>query len=515
MPDTTALPSSTTTALRVLTVATFVVVLNETVLVNALPQLMSSLEIDERAAQWLSTGFMLTLAVVIPTTGWLLQRLGTLPAFRLAMGLFLVGTLASALAPSFGFLLAGRVVQASGTAVMMPLLMTTLLRLVPPHRRGRVMGNVTLAISVAPALGPTVSGLVLQWLTWRWLFGLVLPIALLVTVLGLRALRAARVPDAEGPRPAMDLLSVGLTAIGFGFLVYGLAEAGKGSGGGSVPVLALLVGAAGVGLFVWRQLHLQRTGEPLLDLRTLLHRPFTVALLLMSTAFMALMGVMILLPLYLQQVRELSVLATGLILMPGGLVMGLMGPHVGRLYDRLGPRPLVVPGSLLLLAALGGLVYAAAAGPWWTFLVCHVVASIGLALLFTPAFTTGLAALPSRLYPYGSATLGTLQQVAAAAGTALSVAVLAWRQADLRAGGADEVAALDGGTQTALLVAVVLGVVVVVLASLLRGSPGGEQGPEEAHEAVVEDADAQRPVTPEEARAGDVAPDRAEAPSLG
>ncbi|GGK61396.1 DHA2 family efflux MFS transporter permease subunit [Ornithinimicrobium pekingense] len=470
----TALPSSTTTVLRVLTIATFVVVLNETVLVNALPQLMSSLDVDERTAQWLSTGFMLTLAVVIPTTGWLLQRLGTEAAFRLAMGLFLTGTLAAALAPSFPLLLVGRIVQASGTAVMMPLLMTTLLRLVPPHRRGRVMGNVTLAISVAPALGPTVSGLVLQWLSWRWLFGLVLPIALVVALLGLRALRTARVPDADGPRPSLDLVSVALTAVGFGSLIYGLSEAG-GGGRGALPVAALVAGALGVALFVRRQLALQRTGQPLLDLRTLLHRQFTVALLLMSVAFMTLMGVMILLPLYLQQVRGLSVLGAGLLLMPGGLLMGLMGPQVGRLYDRLGPRPLVVPGAVLLLLSLGGMLTATAVGPWWAFLVCHVVASTGLALLFTPAFTTGLAALPPRLYPYGSATLGTVQQVAAAAGTALSVAVLSWRQAGLREGGAGDTAALAGGTQAALVVAVALGAVVVVLSTLLRGAPGGQQ----------------------------------------
>lgn len=496
-----ALPRSTTTVLRVLTIATFVVVLNETVLVNALPQLMASLEVDERAVQWLSTGFMLTLAVVIPTTGWLLQRLGTTAAFQLATGLFIAGTLACAAAPSFELLLLGRVVQACGTAIMMPLLMTTLLRLVPPNRRGRVMGNVTLAISVAPALGPAVSGLVLQWLSWRWLFGLVLPIALVVTVIGVQALRRAVVPDEDGPRPTLDLLSVALTAVGFGALIYGLAEAG-GSGGGllSLPVLALVTGLLGVVLFVWRQLALQRGGQPLLDLRTLLHRQFTLALLLMSVSFMALMGVMILLPLYLQQVRGMSVLGAGLLLMPGGLLMGLLGPRIGRAYDRLGPRPLVVPGSLLLLLSLAGMVAATLAEPWWIFLVCHITASLGLALLFTPAFTTGLAALPPSLYPYGSATLGTLQQVAAAAGTALSVAVLSWRQAGLLDGGADATAALDGGTRVALLVAVALAVVVVVLASLLRGGPGSETGPD----APEDTEDAEHP--------GLTGPDREVAP---
>jgi DHA2 family lincomycin resistance protein-like MFS transporter len=475
------LPPATTTVLRTLTVATFVVILNETVLVNALPQLMASLRIDERAAQWLSTGFMLTLAVVIPTTGWLIRRIGTRAAFRLAMALFVTGTAASALAPTFALLLLGRVVQASGTAIMMPLLMTTLLTLVPPHARGRVMGNVTLAISVAPALGPAVSGVVLQWLSWRWLFGLVLPIAVVVTLVGLRALRVAAVPDPAGARPRLDAVSVLLTAVGFGSLVYGLAEAGgEGGASGSAPLLpapvALAVGAVGLGLFVWRQLVLQRAGEPLLDLRVLRHGQYAVALALTSVAFMALMGVMILLPLYLQQVRGLSVLETGLLLMPGGLTMGLMGPRVGRWFDRVGARPLVLPGALLLLLSLGGLTAATLLGPWWAFLACHVGASVGLALMFTPAFTGGLGSLPPHLYPFGSAMLGTVQQVAAAAGTALSVAVLSWRQSLLVADGTGPVQALDGGVRAALVVGVVLAVVVVVLATLVRGGPAAPVG---------------------------------------
>ena len=472
------LPASTTTVLRTLTVAAFVVILNETLLVNALPQLMESLHIDERAAQWLSTGFMLTLAVVIPTTGWLIQRLGVRSAFRLAMGLFLTGTLVSALAPTFTVLLLGRVVQASGTAVMMPLLMTTLLNLVPPHARGRVMGNVTLTIAVAPAMGPAVSGVVLRWLSWHWLFGLVLPIALVITVVGLRALRVAAPADVEGERTPLDALSVVLTAVGFGSLIYGLAEAGGDRAGALVPApAALAVGAVGLALFVWRQISLQRTGEPLLDLRVLRHGQFTAAMALTSIGFMALMGVMILLPLYLQQVRGLTVLETGLLLMPGGLVMGLMGPLVGRWFDRFGSRPLVVPGALVLLASMAGMTLATLAAPWWAFMLAHVTASVGLALMFTPAFTGGLAALPPRLYPFGSAMLGTVQQVAAAAGTALSVAVLSWRQGWLAGDGVSAVDALDGGVRWALVVGVVLALAVVLISPLVRTRPEPEVRP--------------------------------------
>ena len=469
-----ALPRSTTVVLRTLTIAAFVVILNETLLVNALPQLMASLHIDERAAQWLSTGFMLTLAVVIPTTGWLIRRTGVRAAFRLAMVLFLTGTLTCALAPTFVVLLMGRVVQAGGTAIMMPLLMTTVLNLVPPMARGRVMGNVTLTIAVAPAMGPAVSGVVLRFLSWNWLFGLVLPIALTVAIVGLRFLRVAEVPDPKGTRPRLDPLSVLLTAVGFGSLIYGLAEVG-GEGGGSAPLVpapvALVIGALGLALFAWRQIRLQRNGEPLLDLRAFTYRQFAASLGLTSVSFMALMGVMILLPLYLQQVRELTVLQTGLLLMPGGLIMGVMGPAVGRMFDRVGSRPLVIPGAITLLVSMIGMMVSTLAAPWWAFLICHITASMGLALMFTPAFTGGLSALPNHLYPYGSAMLGTVQQVAAAAGTALSIAVLSWRRGALTDAGAGPVAALDGGVRWALVVGVVLATIVVGLSTLVNAKP--------------------------------------------
>ena len=169
-----------------LLLGTFVVLINETIMVNAIPRLMTEFSVSARSAQWLSTVFMLTMAVVIPVTGWLLARVPTRTAFTGAMSVFGVGTLLAALAPVFGVLLAGRAVQAMGAAVMLPLLMTTLMKVVPEHDRGRVMGRVTMTISIAPALGPTASGLILHTLSWRWLFGLVLPAVVLIVFLGLR-----------------------------------------------------------------------------------------------------------------------------------------------------------------------------------------------------------------------------------------------------------------------------------------------------------------------------------------
>src|SRR4051794_34328497 len=301
------LPATTETTadygvLRWLVLATFVVILNETIMVNAIPRLMGEFDVTARSAQWLSTAFMLTMATVIPVTGWFLQRVSTRFAFGTAMSVFCVGTLLAALAPAFPVLLVARVVQAAGTAVMMPLLMTTLMTVVPRPDRGRVMGNVTLAISVAPALGPAVSGVILQWLSWRWMFGIVLPIAAVVSVVGLR-----RLTDQGGQQAGeVDWFSVVTAALGFGGLVYGLSQLGAERAAVVSPYAMVGFGLAAIAVFVRRQLVLQRSDRPLLDLRTLKHRTFTVSLVLMSVAFMAMLGSMILLPLYLQGVRGLN-----------------------------------------------------------------------------------------------------------------------------------------------------------------------------------------------------------------
>src|SRR5215210_2580479 len=164
------LPARDRGVIIMLLIAAFVVILNETIMGVALPRLMVDLRVSPRTGQWLSTAFMLTMAVVMPTTGFLLQRLSTRTVFRLAMGLFCVGTLLAAVSLGFWLLLLARIVQASGTAMMIPLLMTTVLTLVPVERRGVVMGNISIAISVAPAIGPTLSGLILQYLPWRFMF---------------------------------------------------------------------------------------------------------------------------------------------------------------------------------------------------------------------------------------------------------------------------------------------------------------------------------------------------------
>ncbi len=448
--------------LRWLVAAAFVVLLNETIMFNALPSLMREFEVDVTTAQWLSTAFMLTMAVVIPVTGWFLQRVTTRQAFGLAMAVFSLGTLIAAMAPAFWVLLLGRIVQASGTAVMMPLLMTTLMTIVAPEDRGRVMGNVTLAMSAAPALGPTASGLILEVADWRWMFGIVLPIAAAIGLGG-----RARLRNVGEPRAAsLHVPSVVLSAIGFGTLVYGLSEVGQGGDARLQGALFALTGVAFVAGFVVVQLRLQRVDRPLLDLRTLRRPTYRLSLIIMASAFAGMFGSMLILPVYLQNLRHLNTLETGLLMMPGGLAMGLLGPRVGRWFDAHGSRPLVLPGGAGAVLALGVLTQISLSTPIWLILTAHVLLMVSLALIFTPVFTLGLGDVPPHLYSHGSSLFGALQQVAGALGTAIVATLLAWRTNHLLDQGEGPLTAQVGGMTAGLWFGVAL--TAVVLGLLLR-----------------------------------------------
>ena len=462
----TALPRESRSIIVTLLVAAFVVILNETIMGVALPRLMIDLGITARTVQWLTTAFMLTMAVVIPTTGFLLQRLSTRTVFMLAMGLFCTGTLLAAVSPGFWLLLPARVVQASGTAMMIPLLMTTVLTLVPVEQRGVVMGNISIAISVAPAIGPTVSGLILQFLSWRFMFVLVLPVALAAMIYGSRRLTNI----GQHGNQKLDIISVLLSVPAFGGIVFGLSRLGQGSSGPAVALGFIAMGVVCLLVFGWRQLRLARGGSPLLDLRAFRYPMFSLSLTLLCLAMLSLFGMVILLPIYLQTIRGIASLPTGLILLPGGLLMGLLGPTVGKLFDRYGPRGLTILGATLLGLTMWQLSMVDTETPVWMLVGLHVVLSVGLACLFTPCFTTALNPLPPYLYSHGSAILATLQQVAGAAGTALLVAIMSGSSLKLTQSGASPVAALNGGINAAFTVAAVISIGALVCAFFMRNA---------------------------------------------
>ncbi|MBL6428755.1 MAG: multidrug efflux MFS transporter [Maritimibacter sp.] len=457
-----------------LLVSTFTMILNETIMSVALPRLMSDLGVTANAAQWLTTAFLLTMAVVIPVTGFLLQRFHTRTVFIAALSFFSFGTLLCAIAPGLPPLVLGRVVQACGTAMMMPLLMTTVMNLVPPDSRGKTMGNISIVISVAPAIGPTLSGIILNLLGWRWMFWLILPIGLICLAAGLAWLKNVTEPR----KVPLDILSVPLAAIGFGGLVYGLSTIGEGHDeeGGMPLWLPLAVGGAVLIAFILRQIALGPKERALLDLRTFRHKIFTVAVVMMGLAMMALFGMIILLPLYMQNVLGMEPVQAGLMLLPGGLLMGLLAPVVGRLFDAHGARKLVIPGSVAVAVALWLMTTFTPETGIAMVLASHITLSAGLAFLFTPLFTSSLGSLPPQLYSHGSALIGTIQQVAGAAGIALFVSVMSVRSAAGIAAGLDEAHALSQGLQAGFMCGAIASLGMIAASFFVRRPPDMQDG---------------------------------------
>lgn len=453
----------------ILVAAAFVAILNETALSNALPSLMREFQVGEDVAQWLTTVFMLTMAVVIPTTGYLMQRLTLRTIYIVALSLFLGGTVLAAVAPVFAALLAGRVLQAAGTALIMPLLMTTIMVLVPVERRGSVFGLVTIVIAVGPALGPTFAGLVLELASWRWIFLVMIPLAVLALVMGIWQIRNFEEPS----RPPFDLLSVLLSAVGFAAAIYGLSGLSKAAQEfPTVAVVCLVVGAVVLVVFFRRQgilMRAQAAGEhraPLMNTTPLKIREFSWSLGLMLLSFGSLFGFIIIMPIFGQTVLGLSELQTGLVTLPGGIIMGAMGPIVGRLYDAHGTRPLIIPGGALLVVAMGLLLMLDENKTFWYLASIAVVLNIGLSLLMTPLMSNALAAVPNEISSHGSAILNTLQQLAGAAGTALFIAVMGIGSANSSAG--TPTGALVDGVHVAFYLGAGIAVLVFVLALVLR-----------------------------------------------
>lgn len=459
----------------VLLAAAFVAILNETTMNMAIPHLIDDLSITPLAAQWVTSAFMLTMAVVIPTTGFLLQRFTTRQMFIGALVLFSVGTLLAATAFGFPMLLVARIVQASGTAIMMPLLMTTMMNLVPPAARGRMMGRVSIVMSLAPAIGPTLSGFLLDHFGWRSIFVVVLPIALVAMLIGWRWLSNV----GEQTKAPLDALSIVLSAFGFGGLVFGLSQIGAlaGGGGSAMPmIIALAVGVVGLVLFLWRQVSLQRKDDALLDLRVFASRDFSLSMVQMFLLSLAFFGTLTVIPLFLQKALSLDTTEAGLAVLPGALAMGLLGPVIGRIYDAKGTRVLLIPGSILTAATLWFYTTLTSATPVWLVIVAQLLLSVGLALSFTPLFTASLASLTPKFYSYGSAVIGTVQQVAGAAGIAVMMAVFT---VIVNANGGTEVPdAVAAGSRATFVIGAVIATITILGAFVIRKPEDSGEGHE-------------------------------------
>lgn len=462
--------------ISVLVVATFTVILNEMLMAVALPRVMTDLDISAATAQWLTTAYMLTMAIVIPATGFLTERYQMRTVFTLAMTLFTVGTLVAIVAPGFNTLLVGRIIQAVGTAIVLPLSYTAMSALVPESRRGSVLAMNIVATSAAPALGPVFSGLILSRFDWPWLFIAILPMALATLALGNAMIRVPSVPR----KVRLDALSLALSAVGFAGLVYGLASLGEGAGHALVsPWTSIPVGVAVVAVFVARQVQLQKCDRAQLDMRPFRNRTFSVSAFTMLCFMIACYGMVTLMPVILQTSYGLSTVEAGLFMVPGGITIAIVSAVVGRLYDQVGPRPLVITGAIINAAGLYVLSILAPGTSMGLLLTTYLVIIVGQALMWTPLFAASLGVLDKHLLPHGSAIVNTLQQLAGAAGIAIMFSIMGTASETYVQAGEPIGPAMAHGAQWSYLVGCVFVLVSLVAALFLpqRAIPRGEALP--------------------------------------
>ena len=396
----------------------FITILNNSLLNVALPSMMADLNIENYGTiQWLVTGFMLTGGVLMPLSGFLLVRFTNRSLYILAMSLFTLGTLISALAPNFGFLLAGRIIQAAGSSVMGPLLMNIMLVSFPREKRGSVMGVFGLVMIAGPAIGPTLSGYIVQCYDWRFLFEMILPFAALNLALAVWKLK-----NVMGTRPAtLDIPSVLLSAFGFGGLLYGCSEASTAGWNDPFVYGPIGAGALALAVFAARQLKLS---DPLLDLRVYRYPMFALSSVIMIIVSASMFSGMILTPAYVQNVRGISPLESGLLMLPGALIMGAMSPVTGRLFDKFGPRMLAITGLAVTAVSTWMLSRLEIDSSYYHIMLVYAVRMLGMSMVMMPVMTNGMNQLPTRLNPYGTAVNNTLQQVAGSIGTAVFVTMM-------------------------------------------------------------------------------------------
>ncbi len=401
----------------VLMIGTFCTVLNQTLLATALPKLMTSFDVSTATVQWLTTGFLMVNGIMIPLSAYLATSINTKWLYIGAMTIFLGGTVIAFVAPTFGVLLGGRLVQALGVGIAMPLLQTIMLTIFPPQSRGAALGLVGIVIGVAPAIGPTLSGWIIDQYTWRDLFGMIIPIMILVIVLALFFMQ----PVIKTHKQKIDWLSLVLSTIGFGGLLYGFSLAGNDGWTANNVLISLAIGAVVAALFVWRQLVMPK---PFLQLKVFKTGEFTLAAILSAIVMIAMLGVETVLPLYLQIAHGMSAFNSGLTLLSGAVVMALMSPLTGKTFDALGGKRLATLGMTLLTVGTLPFLWLTLDTPTIYIVFLYAVRMLGISMVMMPVTTSGMNALPDSLIADGTAANNTVRQIAASIGSAIMITLL-------------------------------------------------------------------------------------------
>ncbi|MDX8046383.1 MDR family MFS transporter [Gracilibacillus sp. S3-1-1] len=460
----------------VMLVGAFVGLLNETLLATALPSIMADFGIAENKVQWLTTAFLLTNGIMIPISAFLIQRFTTRQLFITALSIFGLGTFIASISHAFELLLVARVVQAAGSGVMLPLMMTVMLRIFPVEKRGAAMGMSGIVISFAPAIGPTLSGWLLEFTSWRGLFYVVLPIVIIAIITACIFVKNVT----EQTYPKIDILSILLSSFGFGGLLYGFSSISGGHGGeastniNGASIAIIVIAAIILAAFIIRQLKLKNA---MLEFRVFKYPIYSLSLVLTMIVLMALIGAETMLPLYMQNTRGFSPLESGLMLLPGAIVMGIMSPITGMLFDRLGAKWLAVTGMTIVTVTTFLFTNLDLDTSFVYLSVIFAIRMFGLSLVMMPVMTAGLNQLPIEWHPHGTAMANTMQQVSASIGTAILISVMtttaAHYQPDQEAiAGLSEVDILNqasiSGYNTAFWVATALSAIGLIMTFFLK-----------------------------------------------
>ncbi|HDA8194626.1 TPA: DHA2 family efflux MFS transporter permease subunit [Staphylococcus aureus] len=395
----------------------FIAILNQTLLNVALPKINTEFNISASTGQWLMTGFMLVNGILIPITAYLFNKYSYRKLFLVALVLFTIGSLICAISMNFPIMMVGRVLQAIGAGVLMPLGSIVIITIYPPEKRGAAMGTMGIAMILAPAIGPTLSGYIVQNYHWNVMFYGMFIIGIIAILVGFIWFKLYQYTT----NPKADIPGIIFSTIGFGALLYGFSEAGN-KAWGSVEIETMFaIGIIFIILFVIRELRMK---APMLNLEVLKFPTFTLTTVINMVVMMSLYGGMILLPIYLQNLRGFSALDSGLLLLPGSLIMGLLGPFAGKLLDTIGLKPLAIFGIAVMTYATWELTKLNMDTPYMTIMGIYVLRSFGMAFIMMPMVTAAINALPGRLASHGNAFLNTMRQLAGSIGTAILVTVM-------------------------------------------------------------------------------------------
>lgn len=399
----------------ILMIGSFIGLFGETALNMALTNIMEDFSIDASTGQWLTTGYLLVLAILVPLSAYLVRWFTTRQLVVGALVISTLGALLAAIAPSFTVLLIGRLIQAIGTGIFLPLMFSVVLMVFPMQKRGAVMGIVGLVITAGPALGPTLSGLIISASSWHYIFVVMIALNIILIVIG--APKMENVSDMS--KPKIDILSLVLSTVAFGGIVYALASLAESPLSDVLVWAPLVAGVLSLVLFTVRQFKME---QPMINLRVFKYPMFTLGTLLMFATLFVILSVAILIPIYLKSVLAYTAIAAGLLMLPANFLNIVMAPIVGSNFDKVGARIFTRIGFILItVAAILFIVTLSATTPVWQVIVTLCILFLGVSMTIMPAQTNAMNELPQHFYADGSAAMNTLNQVAGAAGTAIAI----------------------------------------------------------------------------------------------